>query len=56
MGEDLEGIRQWFGVYEDAPRFDGSVMTLLGLGLSTDAVREIVSGIWREAYDHGQSD
>lgn len=52
----LERIRQWFGVYDEAPKFDASVQTLLNLRLPEAAVREIVSGIWREAYEHAADD
>lgn len=52
----LERIRLYFGVYEESPKFDASVRTLLNLPLPEAAVREIVSGIWREAHAQGQAD
>lgn len=52
----LERIRRHFGVYDEAPRFDLSVKTLLNLPLPEGAVREIVSNIWSEAHAQGQSD
>jgi hypothetical protein len=48
----LESIRLWFGVYGEAEKFDTSVQLLLNLPLPEAAVREIVSGIWREAQDN----
>lgn len=51
---ELERIRNWFGVYVEAEGFDTSVMTLLKLPLPEAAVREIVSGIWREAIDQAE--
>jgi hypothetical protein len=50
----LERIRRHFGVYEEAPRFDLSVKTLLNLPLPEGAVREIVGNIWSEAYEEGR--
>lgn len=52
----LENIRNWFGVYGDAPKFDASVNTLLNLPLPEAAVREIVYGVWSIGYDVGWND
>lgn len=56
MNSELENIRRYFGVYGKAPKFDTSVNALLGLGLPEGAVREIVSGIWREGWDAGHAE
>jgi hypothetical protein len=56
VNEDLEYVRRHFGVYYPNPKFDKSILTLLNLPLPAAAVIEIASGIWSEAYDHGEAD
>lgn len=54
---DLDAIKRHFGIYwSDTPGFDKSTLTLLNLGLPRAAVIEILSGIWREAWDAGNSE
>lgn len=54
---DLDKIKRHFGVYgSDTKKFDTSVQTLLNLPLPEAAVREIVGGIWSEAWDAGYSE
>lgn len=49
--DELNEVRNWFGVYAQADRFDRSVTALLDLDLPVWTVIEIVGGIWREARD-----
>jgi len=54
---DLDKIKRHFGIYwSNTPKFDTSINALLGLGIPVGAVIEIATGIWREAWDAGNSE
>ena len=54
--DELDQLRSWFGVHQSSPKFDASVSALLATGLPMQTVREIIGGIWSEAYVQGLAD
>lgn len=56
MREVVESIRLYYGVRQEAPRFDEAIQNLLSQGFSEQEIRDVFGPVFNVAYDFGYMD